>query len=110
MVEKNSAKKLNVKNGNIEFKNITFAYEEGKNIFVSRFRNCMMHYNLNKDNEFSISENNFSWDKPFFGLIEECFDGMSYRDYVERLEKFGDVIEEFITKQFDFERIHLKEF
>ena len=84
--------------------------EEGKNIFVSRFRNCMMHYNLNKDNEFSISENNFSWDRPFFGLIEECFDGMPYRDYVERLEKFGDVIEEFITKQFDFERIHLKEF
>lgn len=33
VVEKNSVKKLNVKNGNIEFKNITFAYEEGKNIF-----------------------------------------------------------------------------
>ncbi len=84
--------------------------EEGKNIFVSKFRNCMMHYNLNRDNEFSISERNFSWDKPFFGLIEECFDGMPYRDYVERLETLGDAIEEFITKQFDFERIHLKEF
>lgn len=84
--------------------------EEGENIFVSKFRNCMMHYNLNRDNKFSVSENNFSWDKPFFGLIEECFDGMPYRDYVERLEKFGDRIEEFITKQFDFERIDLKEF
>lgn len=84
--------------------------EEGENMFVSKFRNCMMHYNLNRDNKFSISENNFSWDKPFFGLIEECFDGMSYRDYMEKLEKFGDAIEEFITKQFDFERIQLKEF
>lgn len=33
--------------------------EEGKNIFVSKFRNCMMHYNLNRDNKFRISENNF---------------------------------------------------
>lgn len=46
----------------------------------------------------------------FFGLIEECFDGMLYRDYVERLEKLCDKIEEFITNQFDFELIHLKEF
>lgn len=84
--------------------------EEGEIIFVSKLRNCMMHYNLNKDNEFSISESNFSWDKPFFGLIEECFDGMSYRDYVERLERLGNQIEEFITNQFDFEPIHLKEF
>ena len=83
--------------------------EEGGKIFVSKFRNCMMHYNLNRDNKFSISENNFSWNKPFFGLIEDCFDGMSYRDYMEKLEKFGDAIEGFITKQFDFERIQLKE-
>ncbi|MBQ2883549.1 MAG: ABC transporter ATP-binding protein [Alphaproteobacteria bacterium] len=33
VVEKNSAKNLNVKNGNVEFKNVSFAYEEGKNIF-----------------------------------------------------------------------------
>lgn len=33
VVEKNSAKNLNVKNGSVEFRNITFAYEEGKNIF-----------------------------------------------------------------------------
>lgn len=42
--------------------------EEGGIIFVSKFRNCMMHYNLNRDNKFSVSQNNFSWDKPFFWI------------------------------------------
>lgn len=92
------------------WKEVDCIIEEGENIFVSKFRNCMMHYNLNRDNEFSISEENFAWDKPFFGLIEECFDGMPYRDYVKRLEKLGDVIEEFITKQFDFNKMYLEEF
>lgn len=84
--------------------------QEGENIFVSKFRNCMMHYNLNIDNECCISERNFSWNKPFFGLIEECFEEMSYEVYTERLENLGDKIEEFITKQFNFERVRLKDF
>lgn len=100
----NRAEKLNL------WQDADCIIKEGENIFISKFRNCMMHYSLNRDNEFCVSERNFSWDKPFFGLIEECFEGMTYGDYVERLEKLGNKIEEFITKQFDFERIHLKKF
>ena len=103
-MKSNRAEKLDL------WKDADCIIEEGENMFVSKFRNCMMHYNLNKDNEFSISERNFSWDKPFFGLIEECFQGMTYEDYVECLERLGDKIEEFIAMQFDFEQIHVKEF
>lgn len=103
-MKSNRAEKLSL------WKDADYIIEEGKNMFVSKFRNCMMHYNLNGDNKFSIAERKFSWDKPFFGLIEECFEGMAYGDYIERLEKLGDKIEEFITMQFDFEGIHLKEF
>lgn len=103
-MKSNRAEKLDL------WKGADYIIEEGKNIFVSKCRNCMMHYSLNSDNEFCISERNFSWEKPFFGLIEECFEGITYIDYIGRLEKLGDKIEEFITMQFDFERIHLKEF
>lgn len=93
------------------WKGVDSIIEEGKKMFSSKLRNCMMHYDLNIDNEFSISESNFSWNKPFFGLIEECFGEMTtYEVYLKRVEKLGEKIEDFITKQFDFEQIDLKEF
>lgn len=105
--------KSHMKNGRAEMldllKGAEPIIEEGEKVFVSKFRNCMMHYNLSKDNKFTISERNFSWDKPFFGLIEECFEGVPYEVYLKRLERLGDKIEDFITKQFNFEQIHLKE-
>lgn len=72
----------------------------GNNLFDSSFRNCMMHYNLNNHGSFAISKNYYSAEKPFFGLIESCFEGLSYKEYYCKLSSFGRKISDFIAESF----------
>jgi len=60
---------------------------ETKQLFDAQFRNCMMHYSIEKDGDFIISEKYQDLHKPFFGLIESRFDGASYTNYSKRLNK-----------------------
>lgn len=64
--------------------------QSGDKIFVSSFRNCMMHYDLKNNGKFAISEANFDESKLFYGLIEECFHGESYVSYANSISEFGD--------------------
>lgn len=83
--------------------------QNGDGLFTSKFRNCMMHYNLENNGEFAISDVNFDENKLFYGLIEECFKGESYISYFNRISWFGDQIEEYLSQHFDFDVVCLKE-
>lgn len=76
----------------------------GENLFQTKLRNCMMHYNL--ENAGVITSENI--DKPFYGIIESCFDGMSYQNYTVSLHNLSDMIIEYLGKQFDFTGVRLK--
>ena len=64
----------------------------------------MMHYNL--ENAGVISLENI--DKPFYGIIENCFDGKSYQEYLIELHGLSDMIIDFLNNQFDFSDVKLE--
>lgn len=76
----------------------------GENLFQTKLRNCMMHYNL--ENAGVITSENI--DKPFYGIIESCFDGMSCQNYTVSLHNLSDMIIEYLGKPFDFTGVRLK--
>ena len=73
-------------------------------LFQTKLRNCMMHYNLENAGVITIE----NVDKPFYGIIENCFNGMSYQDYTILLHNLSDKIIEYLKKRFDFTGINLK--
>ena len=77
-------------------------------LFSSTFRNCMMHYDLVADGSFAISERFFDSQKPLFGLIEECFNGLSYDDFSNRLSDLSNQIERILASQFSFSSLRVK--
>lgn len=48
-------------------------------------------------------------DKDFFGIIENCFDGMSYQEYLLSLHQYSDLMINYLDKQFDFSKVELEE-
>ena len=64
----------------------------------------MMHYNL--ENAGVISFENI--DKPFYGIIENCFGGKSYQEYLIELHGLSDRIIDFLNNQFDFSDVKLE--
>jgi hypothetical protein len=100
------------------FTNSTFQYQRfpvdtkeivnilacGENLFQTKLRNCMMHYNL--ENAGVITAKNL--DKPFYGIIENCFQGMSYPDYITLLHNLSNMIIEYLESRFDFSNVELK--
>ena len=65
----------------------------------------MMHYNLEGQDVLSIK----NIEKMFFGIVENCFNGMDYCSYLKQLRELSDDIITFLEKKFDFENIILKE-
>lgn len=82
--------------------------ETGNILFTSKFRNCMMHYDLSKDGVFAISDTFFDEGKIFYGLVEDCFSGKTYEKFYEDLSAFSNKIEELLAKQFDFSKVNLR--
>lgn len=76
----------------------------GYEIFQSKFRNCMMHYNLQNYNVLSLEH----IEKPFFGIIENCFEGTDYQTYLSSLHKLSDRIIAYLEKHFNCSNIELK--
>jgi hypothetical protein len=88
----------------VDIKEIIDILECGENLFQTKFRNCMMHYNL--ENAGVITINNI--DKPFYGIIENCFNGMSYQEYIILLHNLSDMIIEYLENRFDFSNVELE--
>ena len=86
-------------------KEIDEILSKGNDLFQSRFRNCMMHYNLQDQGVLSIEH----IEKPFFGIIETCFEGMDYQTYLSSLHKMSNRIILFLEKHFNCSSIELKQ-
>lgn len=106
--------KAHIENSNADMKDLVefvgSILENEKILFTSKFRNCMMHYDLGNGGNFVIKEENFDEKKMFYGLIEECFDGASYEVYTDRINCLWEKIENFLTQQFNLDVVSLKEF
>lgn len=94
----------NNKDISVKTKEIDGILTQGELLFTTKLRNCMMHYNL--ENAGVISFENI--DKLFYGIIETCFDGMSYQEYLLALYNLLDRIIDFLSNQFDFTDVKLE--
>lgn len=70
----------------------------------STFRNCMMHSSLaDKNGNIIISSSNLDRNKPLFGLVETCFDGMSYKDLKDsvilEMKRISDILSQWLGTQ-----------
>lgn len=54
-------------------------------LFDSSFRSCMIHYGFYNKGICAVKDE-YLVEKPFFGLIESCFEGISGEDYQELLD------------------------
>lgn len=90
-------------NLNLDLKMNQIIIKKGKELFQSRFRNCMMHYGLvNRD---VLSIKNIKND--FYGILETCY-GMSYKTYLYNLRQFSEIIIAYLESKFDFAQIDLE--
>lgn len=94
----------NNKDLDIEISEIYNILNDGELLFATKLRNCMMHYNL--ENAGVISSENI--DNPFYGIIENCFGGMSYQEYLVALHNMFDKMIKFLNNQFDFSNVNLE--
>lgn len=90
----------------VDIESINELIAESKKIFNTKIRNCMMHYNLEGAEVIMVE----SIDKPFYGIIENCFNDMSYTEYLISLHDFSDKIIDYLENQFDFSEIRLERF
>lgn len=70
----------------------------------STFRNCMMHSSLvDKSGNTIISSSNLDREKPLFGLVETCFDGMSYKDLKDsvilEMKRISNILSQWLETQ-----------
>lgn len=89
---------------NIDLQEITELQREAKGLFQSKFRNCMMHYDLVGWDVLSPE----NLDKPFGGMVETCFEGMSYFDYSAKLDHFSNKVIDYLEEQFEYKNIDLQ--
>ena len=73
-------------------------------IFQSKFRNCMMHYGLQKQGVLSLD----NIEKPLFGMIETCFDGMDFCIYQLKLREFETRMIKYLESYFNTEEITIQ--
>lgn len=98
----------NIRNSGEIIKSIGVLLDKGAELFVGKFRNCMMHYDLNNKGDCAISKEEYNPNIPFFGLIESCFNGISYDEYFIRLSEYGKEIDKCISSFFNIKEAKLK--
>lgn len=74
---------------------------ENSKLLNTRFRNCMMHYDLlDKEGKFLILPKYENENIPMFGLVESCFGGLTYAELktnvLFELEKISDILSEWL--------------
>ena len=74
-------------------------------LFQSKFRNCMMHYDLENQGVLTLEY----IDQPFYGIVENCFDGKGYQTYLDLIHDLSDQIISYLEKHFCCAGIELKQ-
>lgn len=96
------------KNKNKFYQRIAEVIASCEYLFVPKFRSCMMHYDLVENGSSVISDMHFDWNKPLYGLVEECF-GMSYGTCYDKLSAAATQIESCLSELFDYDCLQIKE-
>jgi hypothetical protein len=89
----------------LEKNSIEEILEFGRPLFQSKFRNCMMHYDLAGYNVLSREYIKC----PFYGIVETCFEGKDYHSYLAELRNLSDMIIDYLENRFDFSKVKLQE-
>lgn len=67
-----------------------------RSIIDSSFRGCMMHYGFTNHGISIIKDEFLGLDKALFGVVESCFDGMTYEQLSKKLDsainQFSDLL------------------
>ncbi len=96
------------KSSGIDLQTLSKIVEAGRVFFPSVYRNCMMHYDLTRDDEAYIKEEYYKPDIPLFGLVESCFDGKSAENYYQELRIYMDEVEYYLNRWFSFDYTRIK--
>lgn len=89
----------------VDTREIDEILNSGDGLFQSKFRNCMMHYDLKDQGVLSLEH----IEKPFYGIIETCFDGIDYQTYLTSLREVSDMIITYLEKQFNCANVELEQ-
>lgn len=87
-------------NSNLFSDDVSILLENGKKLFPSNFRNCMMHYDLCYDGVPAISKEYYNEKLKFFGLVESCFDGKSSSCFFDELRLYIQELETYLMSWF----------
>lgn len=60
--------------------------DSNRDLIDSSFRSYMMHYGFANKGSSIIKEKYIDLEKPFFGLIESCFNGMEYNEACKKID------------------------
>lgn len=75
--------------------------QENSMLFSSNFRNCMMHYDLvDRNCTPVILKKWYDPTRPFYGLVESCYDGLTYDLFYDQLYKLSKELEEYLLSYF----------
>lgn len=88
----------------IDLEEFSDIFRMSNDLFQSKFRNCMMHYGLEKQGVISIE----NIEKPFYGIVETCYNGMDYYTFLNELRKMSDGMLDLLEKKFNTENISLE--
>lgn len=94
----------NNKNIVVDMTDLIAAIEMNTAIFQSKFRNCMMHYGIHNQGVVSID----NIEKPLFGMVETCFEGMGFSVYQSKLRDLEDRMIEYLEGYFNTDKIILQ--
>lgn len=89
----------------VDINELETVFYDADSLFQSKFRNCMMHYGL--ENQGVLSEEHL--EKPFYGMIETCFDGKDFKSYKCDLIAFSNRIISYLESKFDSNTLILQE-
>lgn len=83
------------------FSNLDNDFKKDTQLLSSTFRNCMMHYDLiDKNGQPSILEEWYNPNVPFFGLVESCYNGMSFDQLFNDLFVLSQKFENLLLSNF----------
>ena len=68
----------------------------------------MMHYDLCQNGNEIINQEYYDLQKPFYGLVESCFDGISFFEYKEKLLLFTNDLEKLLRNEMNIDINKLK--
>ena len=64
----------------------------------------MMHYGIENQGVISIE----NVEKPFYGIVETCYNGTDYYSFLGTLRRLSDEMIDLLEKRFNIEKITLQ--